>query len=511
MAERIVKQVRPRSKVPSLPKEIREKRVATYARVSTDSDEQMGSVEAQKDYFEKLIREKPGWVLVGVYADEGISGTSLNHREAFARMIDDAMNEKIDLIVTKSLSRFARNTVDALNIIRKLKIKDVGVYFEKEDISTLDSKGEFLLTLMSSLAEEESRSISENVRWGQRKRFADGRYHMPYKQFLGYKKGANGEPELVEDEAKIIQIIYRLCLEGYTPSSIAKQLTEAKIPTPSGMEVWQRHTVESILQNEKYYGAALLQKKFCVDYRTKTMRKNQGELPMYYVENGHEGIVTKEIFDAVQEKLSVPEENIGAIYRRNLIHNLSGKLFCGDCGSYYSPIPIHSTTYNDLVWKCSTRHLKGFPCKTPYLYEEMLGSIFHEIIVSVLGKNPGVIRDCVSVIKSLRNGKNSITQNDVFDAVTAYDINSKSETRIWRTVIDKVVVRQGHLLEFQMMDGSKTEYRMMVTSPRMNKPTKCAEEDIYNDYISGYRTDFLAQKYGFKLTTIRRIIKDYSK
>ena len=511
MAERIVRQVRPRSKVPSLPKEIREKRVAAYARVSTDSDEQMGSVEAQKDYFEKLIREKPGWVLVDVYADEGISGTSLNHREAFARMIDDAMNGKIDLIVTKSLSRFARNTVDALNIIRKLKLKDVGVYFEKEDISTLDSKGEFLLTLMSSLAEEESRSISENVRWGQRKRFADGRYHMPYKQFLGYKKGANGEPELVEDEAKIIRIIYRLCLEGYTPSSIAKQLTEAKIPTPSGMDVWQRHTVESILQNEKYYGAALLQKKFCVDYRTKKMRKNQGELPMYYVENGHEGIVTKEIFDAAQEKLSVPEENIGAIYRRNLNHDLSGKLFCGDCGSFYSPIPIHSTTYNDLVWKCSNRHLKGFPCKTPYLYEEMLGHIFHEIIVSVLGKNPGVIRDCVSVIKSLRNGKNSITQNDVFNAVADYDINSKAETRIWRTVIDKVVVHQGHLLEFQMMDGSKMEYRMMVTSPRMNKPTKCAEEYIYNDYISGYRTDFLAQKYGFKLTTIRRIIKEYSK
>ena len=133
------------------------------------------------------------------------------------------------------------------------------------------------------------------------------------------------------------------------------------------------------------------------------------------------------------------------------------------------------------------------------------------MIISVLRKNPGVIRDCVSVIKSLRNGKNSIAQNDVFDAVTSYDINSKAETRIWRTVIDKVIVHQGHRLEFKMMDGGKMEYRMMVTSPRMNKPTKCAEEDIYNDYISGYRTDFLAQKYGFKLTTIRRIIKEYSK
>ena len=202
MAERIVKQVRPRSKVPSLPKEIREKRVAAYARVSTDSDEQMGSVEAQKDYFEKLIREKPGWMLVEVYADEGISGTSLNHRKAFNRMIADAMDGKIDLIVTKSLSHFARNTADALNIIRKLKLKDVGVYFEKDDISTLDSKGEFLITLMSSLAEEESRSISENVRWGQRKRFADGRYHMPYKHFLGYKKGTNGDRSLLRKKQK---------------------------------------------------------------------------------------------------------------------------------------------------------------------------------------------------------------------------------------------------------------------------------------------------------------------
>ena len=265
------------------------------------------------------------------------------------------------------------------------------------------------------------------------------------------------------------------------------------------------------MQNEKYYGATLLQKTFCVDYRTKTMRKNQGELPMYYVENGHEAIVTKEIFEAVQEKLSVPEENLDSVQRRILSHNLSGKLFCSECGSFFGPIPIHSTTYNDLLWKCSNRHLKGYPCKTPYLYEEMLYPIFHEIIVSVLRKTSGVVRDCVSVIKTLRNSKSGITQNTIFDAVTAYDINSKSETRIWRTVIDKVIVHQGHLLEFKMMDGSKMEYRMMVTSPRMPKPTKCAEEDIYNDYNSGYRTDFLAQKYGFKLTTIRRIIKEYSK
>lgn len=500
MAERVVKLIRPRSKIASLPKEVREKRVAAYARVSTDSDEQMGSVEAQKDYFEKLIREKPGWTLVEVYADEGISGTSLNHREAFNRMIADAMDGKIDLIVTKSLSRFARNTVDALNVIRKLKSKDVGVYFEKEDISTLDSKGEFLITLMSSLAEEESRSISENVRWGQRKRFADGRYHMPYKHFLGYKKGVNGEPELVEEEAKIIRIIYRIFLEGYSTSSIAEQLTEAKIPSPSGMNVWQRRTVESILQNEKYYGAALLQKKYCVDYRTKEMRKNRGELPMYYVENGHEAIVTKEIFDAVQKRLSAPE-------RMHVhTHSLSGKLFCSDCGSFYGPIPIHSTTYNDLVWKCSNRHLKGYQCKAPYLYDDMLFPIFHEIIVSVLRKNSGVVRDCVSVINTLRNSKSNITQNTVFDAVTAYDINSKNETRIWRTIIDKVIVHPGHLLEFHIINGSKLEYRMTKTTPRKKRVAEEVKSVIIENYKCGKNACVIARELDIAPGTVRAII-----
>ena len=174
----------------------------------------MGSVEAQKDYFEKLIQQQPDWEFVGIYADEGISGTSLNRREDFNRMITNALDGKIDFIITKSLSRFARNTVDTLNTIRKLKLSGIGVYFEKEDINTLDSKGEFLITLMSSLAEEESRSISENVKWGLRKRFADGKYTLPYKQFLGYKKGPDGAPELVAEEAKIIRAIYRLCLEG---------------------------------------------------------------------------------------------------------------------------------------------------------------------------------------------------------------------------------------------------------------------------------------------------------
>lgn len=388
MADRIITVVRPRTTLPSPTESTPKKRVAAYARVSTDSDEQLGSVEAQKDYFRQLILEHTDWVLVDIYADEGISGTSLNRREAFIRMIEDALNGKIDMIITKSLSRFACNTVDALNTIRKLKEAGVGVYFEKENIDTLDSKGEFILTLMSSLAEEESRSISENVKWGKRKAFADGRYSLPYKQFLGYKKGANGLPEMVAEEAATIRLIYRLFLNGDSSSAIATKLTNVGILSPSGQEHWTRRTIESILQNEKYYGAALLQKTHTIDFRSKKQLPNNGELPRYYIENDHEPIITKEIFDEVQLRFKQPRQKHSSLL-------FSNKLFCADCGSPFGPIPIHSTTYNDIVWKCSNRHLRKSNCSTPYIYEELLKPIFHEIILTILNDNPGIIRECV--------------------------------------------------------------------------------------------------------------------
>lgn len=189
------------------------KRVAAYARVSTDNDEQLSSYEAQVDYYTRQIK----WSFVNVYSDEGISATSTKKREGFNRMIKDALGGKIDLIITKSVSRFARNTVDTLTTVRKLKEKGVEVYFENENIYTLDSKGELLITIISSLAQEESRSISENVTWGQRKRFADGKVSLPYKQFLGYEKGEDGLPKIVEKEAKVVRLIYKLFLEGKTP------------------------------------------------------------------------------------------------------------------------------------------------------------------------------------------------------------------------------------------------------------------------------------------------------
>lgn len=247
------------------------RKVAAYARVSTDKEEQITSYEVQVDYYTRYIKAKPDWEFVKVYTDEGISATSTKKRDGFNRMIQDALDGKIDLIVTKSVSRFARNTVDTLTTVRKLKNKGIEVYFEKENIYTLDSKGELLVTIMGSLAQEESRSISENTTWGQRKRFADGKVSVPYKHFLGYEKGEDGSLQIVEKQAKIVRSIYKMFLEGKTIRSIANYLTQKKVPTPAGKEKWSVSTVKSILKNEKYKGDALLQKSWI--FSLKRQRK----------------------------------------------------------------------------------------------------------------------------------------------------------------------------------------------------------------------------------------------
>ena len=501
MAERIVELVRPIAKMPLLPGENSKKRVAAYARVSTDSDEQMGSVKAQKDYFEKLIHSNSEWIFAGIYADEGISGTSLNRREAFNQMIMDALDGKIDLIITKSLSRFARNTVDALNVIRKLKVNNIGVYFEKEDINTLDSKGEFLITLMSSLAEEESRSISENIKWGQRKRFADGKYSLPYKQFLGYKKGADGYPEIVEDEAVVIKAIYRLFLDGYSPCAIATRLTENNIPTPSGNDVWHNSTINSILHNEKYYGAALLQKRYCVDYRTKKTKRNDGELPMYYIPDSHTGIITKEVFDEVQKRLNDKQHNF------NSLLPFAGKLYCSDCDALFTPIPFHSNTYNDVVWKCANRHHHNFKCATPHLYEELLKPIFHEIILAVLKENPGIVKTCASALNTVRTGSNKMTQNTILSAVTGYDISYENEVRIWRTIIQKVFVHPEHMLEFHIIDGSVIKHQMTKITPRTNRMSKNTKERILQEYANRKKPSAIAREFNISINTVKSVIR----
>ena len=308
------------------------RRVAGYARVSTDSEEQQTSYEAQVSYYTEYIQKRDDWEFAGVYTDQGISATNTKHRDGFNRMIADALDGKIDLIVTKSVSRFARNTVDSLTTVRKLKEKGVEVYFEKENIYTLDSKGELFITIMSSLAQEESRSISENVTWGQRKRMADGKVTMPYGRFLGYRKGEDGLPEIVPEEAEVVKLIYKSFMEGLSYYKIAKMLMEREIPAPAGGEKWHRRTVESILTNEKYKGSALLQKKFTMDFLTKKQKVNEGEVPQYFIEDSHPPIIEPQEFELVQAEIE-RRKGLGKEYSGSSI--FSAKLVCSCCGGFF--------------------------------------------------------------------------------------------------------------------------------------------------------------------------------
>jgi hypothetical protein len=272
------------------------------------------------------------------------------------------------------VSRFARNTVDSLSTIRKLKEKGVECYFEKENIWTFDGKGELLITIMSSLAQEESRSISENCTWGQRKRFSDGKVSVAYGQFLGYDKGEDG---LVvnEEQAVIVKRIYQMFLEGATPFRIAKRLTAEGIPTPGKKEVWNKVTVKSILTNEKYKGDALLQKRYPVDFRTKKQKINEGEIPQYYVENAHTAIIDPVVFERVQREFRKrqPGEN-----RHSGAGMFASRIKCGSCGAWYGAKVWHSGSekYRRTVYQCNSKFKNDKKCETPHLDENAIKRLF---------------------------------------------------------------------------------------------------------------------------------------
>lgn len=464
MREKVVTRIEPNvTIIPKLEPLVRHKRVAAYVRVSTASDEQMGSIAAQRDYYSKYIAGNTQWVFVGIYADEGLSGTSSKRRPAFQQMVEDALAGKIDLILTKSLSRFARNTVDTLKTIRALKEKNVEVYFEKEDISTLDSKGEFLITLMSSLAQEESRSISENVAWGKRKRFADGKFSMPYKHFLGYDRGADGTMVINEEQAEVIRLIYLLYLEGRTLGDITRVLQAAGIKTPTGKEKWAISVIESILRNEKYYGAALLQKKFTYDFLTKKTKKNCGELPQYYIENDHTPVVSKAHYEAAQERFAIKQR------QRCTRTPFAGKLICDSCQQIYSRKSWHSTTTRDPVWECPQRFQGKPKCPTPHIYQQQLTAAYHEAFRDLLDENSCPIDICLAVLKEILPPERLLSVEEYFSAVAMREIPEMSyDPAMWLTLVDRVLVCADRRLRFEFIDGHET----VVDIPARIRPNR---------------------------------------
>ena len=300
------------------------------------------------------------------------------------------------LIITKTISRFARNTVDNLTAIRKLREKQVYVIFEEQGITTEDAQGEMLITMMSCIAQEESRNLSENVTWGKRQRMAKGKVDLPYGRFLGYEKGEDGLPKIVESEAKVVRLIYSLFLQGKTCGGIARQLTQQRIPTPAkDGNLWHAGTVKSILTNEKFKGCALLQKAYTTDFLTKKRKINEGEVEQYYVKNSHPGIVEPEVHDMVQAEFARRKGSTGA-------HTFSSKIICGSCGGFYNPKTWHSTDkYRRKIWRCGGKYEKGTHCPTPHLTDNQIKDAFVRAFNRMYAERPRVADDYEAVIAAL--------------------------------------------------------------------------------------------------------------
>lgn len=334
-------------------------RVAAYCRVSTDSDEQETSYDAQVTHYTEYIQSNPEWMLAGIFADDGISGTNTKKRDEFNRMIDECMAGNIDMIITKSISRFARNTLDCLQYIRQLKDKNIPVYFEKESINTMDAKGEVLITIMASLAQQESQSLSQNVKLGLQYRYQQGKVQVNHSRFLGYTKDKDGHLIIDTDQAEIVKRIYREYLEGSSMDKISAGLEADGILTGAGKPKWHTSTINKILRNEKYMGDALLQKTYTVDFLTKKRIKNNGTVPQYYVEGDHEAIIPKELFMQVQAELVrrrvVHVSPSGKKRRFSCNHCFAQMIFCGECGELYRRVHWNNHGCKSIVWRCISR------------------------------------------------------------------------------------------------------------------------------------------------------------
>lgn len=393
-------------------------RVAAYCRVSTDSDEQATSYEAQVEHYTAFIKQNSEWEFAGIFADDGISGTNTKKREEFNRMIGECMAGNIDLIVTKSISRFARNTLDCLKYIRELKEKNIPVFFEKENINTMDSKGEVLLTIMASLAQQESQSLSQNVKLGLQYRYQNGEVQVNHNRFLGYTKDEDGHLIIEPVEAEVVKRIYREYLEGASLLQICRSLKADSILTAANKPHWRPETVKKILQNEKYIGDALLQKTYTVDFLTKKRVKNNGIVPQYYVENSHEAIIPRDLYMQVQEEM-VRRANLhsGANRKKRVYSSryaLSSHVYCPKCGDIYRRIAWNNRGYKSIVWRCVSRlEEKGSECTAPTINEETLQTAVVKAINELLANKEPFLQALQKNIATILNEENDNATNDI--------------------------------------------------------------------------------------------------
>ncbi len=380
-------------------------RVAAYCRVSTEMEEQQNSYQVQIDYYTDLINKKKEWTLAGIFADEGISGTQTKKRTEFNRMIRMCKRKKIDLVITKSISRFARNTVDCLEYVRQLKDLGIGVIFEKENINTLTMTSEFMIALYGSFAQAESESISKNVSLGVQMAFREGKARIQYRNLLGYHKGADGKPEIVSDEAETVKLIFKLFLDGLSTQKIADAMITQGKATASGDFAWNSGMVRKILHNEKYVGDVLLQKTYTVDCITHKKAVNHGERTMYLVSNHHEPIIDRITYNLVQQELArrkskrkATSKGITEQGKYSSKYALTELLICGECGTPYRRAVWTQTGEKRPVWRCVSRLEHGSKyCKSsPTIHEEPL----HKAIVKAINEYYDCRADVARILKS---------------------------------------------------------------------------------------------------------------
>ncbi len=444
--------------------EDRKIRVAAYCRVSTEYDEQLNSLENQVSYYREYIRNNPKYELVDIYVDEGISGTNTKKREQFNRMIADCEAGKIDRVITKSISRFARNTQDCLSYSRKLRSLGIGILFEKENIFTMEETGELLFTILSSLAQEESRNISENSKWGMRHKFQQGIVHVNTSGFMGYDKGEDGNLVINPKQAKIVRRVFREFEEGWAPGEISRHLNEEKIKGVHGKAVWSISTIRRMLTNEKYMGDALLQKYVTTDYLTKKREVNTGQAPQYYVKNSHKAIIPKEEWEAVQLEIArreayCKEVGIQRYSSGSLESPFIAKLVCDHCGAAFCR--KRWTSRDQYYWVCRNKEKRnGCTCYNENVKDEAVWNAFL-IAWNRVVKDRDTLIPVWEAVKETGNPLEKMRAAQMIE-LTAQGPLQKHVPELTRMVLERIVVYNKTHFTVRFLDGTEREVNYII-------------------------------------------------
>lgn len=504
-----------------------QKRVAAYCRVSTDSEEQLTSYVNQKKFYTDMIARNTEWQFAGLYADEGISGTRADKRPEFNNMIKACLAGKIDYIITKSVSRFARNTVDCLDYVRMLRAKGIGIFFEEQNIDTLKSDSELYLIIYAGFAQSESESISKNITWSYRKNFEDGKPIFMYKRLLGYQKGEDGEPEIVPQEAEIVERIFAMYLSGMTVDVISRQLQSEHIVIPSKKFSFGKNMVMNILKNEKYCGDCILQKTVTVDCISKTRKKNEGEAPMYIVENSHPAIISREIFNRAQEELSKrkarsPQSQKTAITASGKYskYALTDVLICAECGSRYKRVTWTSLGQKRIVWRCVNRldNGKKYCLHSPTLSESALQkaivralnkfndedtstylTLMKATIGEAIGANGG--SDEIDLLERRIDALNSRMLKMVNDSVEKGTDTEENED-VFKAISEQIAQLNRRIEAIRKNEGSDEERQERLRLIQDTIDQREAHRDTYNDAIVRQMVECVKVHEGGKLTVI---------